>query len=366
LLDRMTVLNQTTYLRSGETADLTFLNSFLKLLRKQRVIIYVLPAIVLIVTLVVALRMPDKYIATAKTMRGIGKSPNVAASMAIMIPSSLLPSNIPLSGSLEGNIYLELLRSNPVTDSVLMQVYTDSLSVPKGTLPELFGTEKIESARQRLKRISSFSHDRKSGVISIQVETTDPDLSAQIVNNYIKQLNYFRQSVDRKTAERASIYFEERLVEQKKMLSKAEEKQTSFLAKNRNYQRGDDPELMLEVERLGRNVVFHRQLLLSLMQLKTNSDMERLKNTPNLTVLEWAQPPMHKSGPYRTRIVFLATIGAILFAIGLVILQVACQWYIPATTQQELVNSCNSVGEDVRYVVNRVRHPLRTLEKADV
>lgn len=119
------------------------------------------------------------------------------------------------------------------------------------------------------------------------------------------------------------------------------------------------------MERLAREVFFHRQLLLTLMQYKANSDMEREKSTPRLTVIEWAEPPLKKSGPNRAALLILMTIGAALFSVGIVAVRVAYEWYFPQTTKKELADSYSTIGEDLGIVINRIKAPFKASQKSE-
>jgi uncharacterized protein involved in exopolysaccharide biosynthesis len=268
--------------------------------------------------------------------------------------------------TMESLLYRELLEGHRVMDSVLAQQYSDPEREIKGNLFEIFGTDDLHSVRNRLRSMATFDLAMKTGVLSVKVVSKTPKLSAQIANAFVRQLDLYKQELDRTMADRIGQYLQERLEEEEIRLKEAEDKEAEFLANNRNYLRGDDPQLKLETERLAREVFFHRQLLLTLMQYKANSDMEREKSTPRLTVIEWAEPPLKKSGPNRAALLILMTIGAALFSVGVVAARVAFEWYFPQRTRKELADSYSTIGEDFGVVINRIRAPFKTGQKSEI
>jgi hypothetical protein len=120
------------------------------------------------------------------------------------------------------------------------------------------------------------------------------------------------------------------------------------------------------LERLEMDVEFHRELLLTLLELKANNDLELEKSLSRLTVIEWAEPPQGYSRLTRIKSIVLATLGAVLFALGMLVLYTTYQWYIPSTTREELANSCSLLGHDAQSVARRIRRPFKVPEQSGV
>jgi uncharacterized protein involved in exopolysaccharide biosynthesis len=265
--------------------------------------------------------------------------------------------------SKEGLIYIVLLKSPRVTDSVLRRQYVDQKGIAVGNLYDVFDIRNPEKARRKLLTITSFDCDIRTGMVTISATSHDPVLSAQIANALVEKLDLFKQELDRSMAGKVSGYLQDRLDDEQQTLQKAEEEMARFLSANRNYQDGDDPELRLEVDRLQRNVAFHRQFLTTLMELKATTDMETEKTIPRLVVIQNAEPPSLKSSPHRITTILLATLAAALFAIGLTVVQLSYERYFPAETREEVSSSCGSVRDDVRNAMRRVRFTRRISER---
>ena len=120
------------------------------------------------------------------------------------------------------------------------------------------------------------------------------------------------------------------------------------------------------MERLGMNMEFNRRFLLTLLELKANNDLEVEKSVPRLVVIEWAKPPPVRSLFSRFKTIIFGTVGAMLFAVGLIVLRVTYQWYIPQDTRGELAHSRICLSQDAREVARRIRRPFRVPEQTGV
>jgi uncharacterized protein involved in exopolysaccharide biosynthesis len=359
-------MSKMMYLRKSEENDFGFLNNLLAKLRKRRKFIYMFTIIISAGSTVALVLTPDNYTATAKVIPVFGGfADGQAGSVNPLAEEFALAAKVGTRMTMESMLYKELLEGHRVTDSVLAHQYTDLERGIDGNLFEVFETDDLYTVRNKLRSMATFDLTMKTGVLSVEVVSKTPKLSSQIANTFVRQLDLYKQELDRTMAARVGQYLQERLEEAKNKLREAEERETEFLTNNRNYLKGDDPQLKLETERLSREVFFHRQLFLTLMQYKANSDMEREKSTPRLTVIEWAEPPLKKSGPNRATLLILMTIGAALFCIGVVATRVAYEWYFPQTTRKELADSYGTIGEDFGVVINRIKAPFKASQKAE-
>lgn len=365
-LGGVVVNTRMNYVRPSEPESFSFLNRLLAGLREARKLTYILVAVAFLASTAYYALTPDRYLATAKVMPASGSGPDKTNAMvSAMIEGSALSSLVSSKLMAEANIYVELLRSNTVLDEVLGREYSGVLNGRAGNLYKLWDIDTPQLARQKLISKSSFTGNSKTGIVTVTVETTCPVLSSEIANEYVAELDEFKQSLDRSMAGKVSEFLARQLAEQRKKVEKAEVKQAEFLAANRNYLSGDDPELTMEVDRLERDVLFERQVLLNLMQLCTTSDMEREKELPRLSVLEWATPTQVKSGPHRIKSILMTTFAGLVLAIGIVALRESYRWHFPLATRNELESSCQTVGQDVRQIVSRIRQPRRDTVGSD-
>lgn len=200
----------------------------------------------------------------------------------------------------------------------------------------------------------------------IQATITDRELSARLANEFVHQLDLRLQELETTAAVRVSGYFAKQVAEQREKLRESEDKNAEFLAKNRNYATGDDPELRRETERLAFDLEFNRELLLTLLELQATNDLEVDKSIPRLVVIEWAEAPPPKSFLSRLKIMVISTVGAAMFAVGLLVLRRTYQWYVPQATRSELVDSYETIGHDARMIAQRLRRPFKVPDQAGV
>jgi uncharacterized protein involved in exopolysaccharide biosynthesis len=351
--------NRMSIARGREERDLPYLNLLLAELRSKRKLVYIFTAAVFLLACVYYFVYPNQYTATA---RMIPSTPNAAEGGAALMNSVFegtgLAGLVANRISSESELYVKLLGSRPVLDSVLTLDYARRGMTGSGSLRNEFGAGNSTLARRRLLNLTDVSLDKKTGIVTVSVTTEYPTLSRDICNEYVSRLDEFKQHIDRNSAGEVSLFLAERIDDQQKVLDSSEVRQRKFYSANRNYLYSDDPALKLEVERLQQDVLLQRQLLMTLKQLKASSDMEREKRLPRLSVLEWGELPTIKSGPLRIRSIAAVTIGGLIFVAGLLALKVSYRLYFSQTTRTELEDSCRIVGRDIRHMVNRIKEPI--------
>ncbi|MBU1317941.1 MAG: hypothetical protein KKG33_14880 [candidate division Zixibacteria bacterium] len=361
------MVTRARYVRSGESRDSSLVNEVIATLRARRKLIYIFMAAVFALSTVVLILTPNKYEASARIMPAMASQTGAAGAFAQSMGqgsqslSSLMLSKV---GSM-ATIIVELLKGRTVLDSVLLHRYTDVGGGREGDLFELWDVENTDLARMKLLSKASFSGDSKTGIVTISVETDYPNLSAQVCNEFVSQLDKYKRSLDATMADEMSRYLAEQVMLQNKAVEEAESKQENFFTANRNYLRADDPKLRLEVERHERNVMFQRQVLANLMELKVRSDMEREKEVPRISVLELAAPPVLKSGPQRVKSILMMTMFGFVFAVGLVALKLSYDTHFSQATKSVLADSYHSVGQDLRVITRRIKSPLHTVREPE-
>ncbi len=351
------------YIRQSPKQRSTLLDNILGALREKRRVIYISVGAVFLLATAYYFLQPNQYVATARVLpnssqSGVNPSAMVNAALKGSALSGLLPSG---SGS-ESDIYVEILRRSPVLDDVLTHLYnTDNYA--NQSLYEIWGLDREDLARRKLLASLNTGQDSKTGVIKVSVSGTDPSLSAEVANQFVRAIDYFKQRIDRERAADVSAYLARKLEKQKSELRIAEERKASFLDSNMNYLSADDPELLLELERHERELIFQKQLLMSLMQFKATTDMESEKEIPRLSVLEWAETPRMKAGPQRMKSILMTTILGLVFVVGLISLKETYKWHFPQQTRSEIEDSYLTIKSDFRGIVNRIRSRVDSPEE---
>lgn len=173
---------------------------------------------------VVAACFYPKYQATVQLMPPDTGSSGLA-SLALPALSKLpgLSGLAGLAGDLVGGknssaLFTKVLESRTIEDSLITRF----------DLRKKYGIKYWEDARKKLHSRTSIIEDKKSGVLTIVVDDSDPKLAAALAGAYIEELDRVMASVATSSARRERIFLELRLTDEKKSLEDSEKKFSQF------------------------------------------------------------------------------------------------------------------------------------------
>lgn len=150
------------------------------------------------------------------------------------------------------------------------------------------------------------------------METREPQLSADIVNNITSELDKFIRTKRTTNASEQRKWIEGRLVEVKRDLEKSEGVLKEFRENNRRVI--DSPQLLMEQDRLNREVQINSTLYIELKKQYELAKIEEIKNIPIINVMDPARPAARRESPKRFNIVLtffsLSFLGSLLYVIG--------------------------------------------------
>jgi uncharacterized protein involved in exopolysaccharide biosynthesis len=240
-----------------------------------------------------SVRSPKSYTASASFMpkgaRGQGQLGGIAAQFGINITGGDA-TNSP-------QLYMDLLETRTVLWPVAQKTYrvTRDSGVVEGDIIKIYniqGNENVRRARavNSLRGAVRASVAPKTGVIQMNVTTGRPELSLQIAQNLLDQLNIYNLG-NRQGAAAAEREFVERQVdEHRAQLRQAEAMLATFLETNRQYR--SSPQLTLEYGRLQREVDMRDQIYTNLLSAYQSARIEEMRNLPVITVLEAPELPI--------------------------------------------------------------------------
>jgi uncharacterized protein involved in exopolysaccharide biosynthesis len=167
----------------------------------------------------------------------------------------------------------------------------------------------IEELSERIKIEKS-----ETGLLyRISVWMEEKYLASDIANMIYVVLVEFNTMSHTNKARMNRVFIQERLEDVNIALEDAEESLKIFREKNRSVV--ESPQLQLELGRLARDVELQTHLFITLQEQLELSKIKELDETPTLTILDQAVPPLYKDKPRRKRIViiasFLGAIGAV-------------------------------------------------------
>ncbi len=179
--------------------------------------------VAVLTTFVVSILTPRVYESTATLIApkegGAGGplSGLVASGLLQQVPGLSIPSLTP-----NRDILVSVLRSRTIAQAV----------VERFRLQERYRARYLEDAIKRLQNIATVSVS-KEGVISVKVEDTTPQLSAQIANFYVEQLDRLVARFSTGEAGHQRGFFTDQLTRARADLDVAEEALRRFQERNR-------------------------------------------------------------------------------------------------------------------------------------
>lgn len=266
----------------------------------------------------------------------------LAAGITLLIPNhytssaSILPSggkdrmaelkNLAGLGNLIGaeestsHLFPVILRSQSVRDGVINADYefAHDGEFQRITLPDYFGEENPDKLRRALGDITTISLDKKTGVITLGVETDYPGLSQAVGVKYLAELEAFNLHKRRSEARERAKYLERELAQRRVELAQAEDSLAAFQAANRDWMSTSAPDVAKMLARLEREVEKRTQTYMYLAREYEVAKLDAQKDVPVVRVLDAPTLPTEKSGPMRAAIVLL--VGVMTGALVLVVL----------------------------------------------
>jgi uncharacterized protein involved in exopolysaccharide biosynthesis len=315
------------------------------------------------VFVVIALLLPPVYVAStafiqAEPARGL-LSGNLGS----------LAARIGVGTNVSGSVSLDFLREAVTSRDVLDSVILKPMSFPDATSPEpgtidliswfrvhdKTSAKRLDHVRRLILKRMNETADQRSGIVRVSIGLRDPNVAAAFLRGLVERLNDFNLHT-RQTSSRANrLFLERRVSEAQAELAGAEDALRSFYEQNRRL--GDSPKLIFEEGRLKRKVDLFQQIYLTLSQDLEQARIDEVKDTPVITVIETAQPPVRRSSPRRVLLTLMgllvgAAIALLLAAAGNS-LRAAAQGASPAWHEFEQRVGRSAMGQ---RILNSLTH----------
>ncbi len=254
-------------------------------------------------------------------------------------------------------LYIDILKSSTVIESVFKKEveYIDRKGrTVKGNLRELANYSKGTKGFEEFQKNNSAKMDLENGVITITTTANDPVLAALILNTWIEKLDEFNQNVRISQAGENLKYLEKRLEDSRAELAAANDSLIQFLANNRGYPNATNPKVEAEVRRLTNERSLKEQINELLAQEYEMALLTKRKNTPVVSVLDYASPPTEKAGPKRVPVFMLSFAFAILI-LFLILFILEANDPTPATTRIDLDELKSAYHQDLQDLKDFLR-----------
>ena len=288
------------------------------LVRKRRT--WMLTPIVLgALAVVIALVLPPGYRSSASFVPETS-GPSGGALDALGQQAAAFGFDIGVGLEGEGPLYLDLLRSREVRERVVVAQYALPDRSQTGTLVDYYGLDNVrpaekarEKARERLGEGSRAAYDPASTIVSLSVITRHREMSQAIVAQYLLELERF--NVEKRARHiRDQVEFLQRQLERaKENLRQTEDSLQIFLERNRLYE--SSPALVFQRTRLDRQVIISTGIVSRLQQQLEQAQLDLLRETPSVSVIDQPNLPQRRVRPRRRMIVVTASLAGLVLGL---------------------------------------------------
>lgn len=278
----------------------------------------------------------------------------LAAQFGVQVPEG--------RGGQTPEFFMFLVRSRTLLVPVLQAEYTfakDGRTVRATLLNELSDPDdsparRIDLAVAALRKAISTSLDKETRVISLGVTSASPELSRQILENLLVELNRFNAERQKSQAEATRKFTEHQMESARSDLAVAEDALQQFRQQNRMI---GSPELTFRQERLSREVSRRQQLYTSLSQAFDQARIEEVRSVPALTIVEapLAQTTPNARGAAKRTLIALV-LGAMAGAALALLLELAA----PASGSPGELAEFSSLWH---ATLRDLRHPIVALRR---
>lgn len=180
-------------------------------LARQKKILFIVPLITSMLSILAALLIKPIFISTAVIMPPQQQQSSGVASMLGQL-GGLAGAASGIAGLKSPNdLYVAMLQSRTVADKL----------IERFNLKEHFDVQTSDEARKKISKIANSSSD-KSGTISVQVEDENPKFAAELANAFVTELAALTKNLAVTDAAQRRMFFEKQLITAKDALADAE------------------------------------------------------------------------------------------------------------------------------------------------
>jgi len=263
--------------------------TYANLLLRRRQLVLALPVVAALLGGAVSLLRHREYVAIASFVPQEPGSSSLPSGLGQLASQFGLLATRGISSSPQ--FYADLLTSREMQRDVVITSYPAlGGSGDSATLIRYFritsdtGGRALLKAMRRLPDLYSVRPDRLTGVVRLDVHTTIPDLSVQIVDRFLELVNEYNLRRRQSQARAEREFVGQQVAAAQSELAETENGLADFYRRNRRF--ADSPGLVAEEGRLRRQVELRQQLYLSLAQGYETAKIDEVRNTPVITVIE--------------------------------------------------------------------------------
>ncbi len=223
-------------------------------------------------------------------------------------------------------VYERLIKTTTILEPVIYSLYYSYELEDSLDLADLMGVKVNPNLRQDqqgravtlktvegLEELITVSLDIQTKILSVKVIMPEGQMAAAVANNIISSLNYYLNNRRKTKASNQLFYLEKRMVQVRDSLTAAEDMLKAFRIQNRII--SQSAELMLEQNRLIRNVDIMQAVYVELTKQLELIRLDEIRESPVLNVREPAADPIDKLNPKRRLKFTVAMMVSLFFSI---------------------------------------------------
>lgn len=330
----------------------------LRLALRRRRLLFVVPMLVATLVASVGLLADRQWVSQAAFVAqspggGISRLAGLAAQFGVNVPSA--------QAGQSPDFYADVLRGDGMMRQLLAGRYTTVDGQPVDLATRLVpgvadAARRGELALRQLRTMISASVGIKTGLVRLAVRLDDPELARQVAVRALEELNRLNVLAQQSQASQERVFTDARLSMARGELRTAEDRLEGFLRSNRVF--SGAPQLVLQEDRLRREVSLRQQVVSGLAQGVEQARLEESRNLPVITVVE---APVRPALPDSRRLVLKALFAAIVSATALLALALAGEW----RRRLALLNPALSAEMEslAAEAAGDLRHPWRLVSK---
>ncbi|MBW1860928.1 MAG: lipopolysaccharide biosynthesis protein [Deltaproteobacteria bacterium] len=215
--------------------EINLLDLLLVLLKRKWLIFWV-TFLAIVLSLVISLRLPEKFTATARILPPQESNSGMSSllSQAGGAFGGLAASIV--GGKTSADLYVGIMESRTIAD----------ILIKKFNLKKLWEMDLMAPVYSNLADLTSISVDKTTRIISVSVEDINPVMAADIANAYIAELDNVNRTVNVTAAQRKRAFLEKRLEKAKDDLIEAEAELQGFQEKYKLVSINDQARISME------------------------------------------------------------------------------------------------------------------------
>jgi uncharacterized protein involved in exopolysaccharide biosynthesis len=292
--------------------------AIVQLLYQKRKTIIKIVAFFTIITIGMSLLLSNNYRSTAIVLpdNDGGKSGTISglADIASLAGFSIgvgkswfeLYPNIITSEAVLKNIVYSKFKSVKFSDSVNLIQYLE--------LSDKDMLKNFEKAQEFLKSSITIDADKKTRILSVSFLSNESQLAADIVNKVLKELDTYIKTKRISNASQRRVWIEQRLTDVRRDLERSENDLKVFREQNRQI--GSSPQLLLEQQRLIRDVEINSSIFIELKKQIEIAKIDEINSMPIINILDAARQTTVKESPKRSIYVIIVFFSSLTLSVG--------------------------------------------------